>query len=138
MAKFNKILLVEDDIFIVELYKRALTKAGYDVTAVLTGPEGLKEGKKGDYDLMLLDIMIPDMTGVEVLNELREEKNLSPNMKIVITTNLDQDDESKAKVEQLADGYIIKADVTPKRLIELIHRIEAAGVLGKVEESDKE
>lgn len=129
MAKFNKILIVEDDVFISELYVRALKKEGYEVESALTGPQGLEAGKTGNYDLMLLDIMIPDMTGIEVLRELRQEKDQAPNMKIVITTNLEQDDDSRLEVERMADGYIIKADITPKHLISMIHQIEEAGKL---------
>lgn len=124
MKKFNHILLVEDDVFISELYVRSLKRAGYLVTLSNSGPDGLEKGKTGDYDLMLLDIMIPEMTGVEVLMALREEKDLAPNMKIVITTNLDQDDETRASVERLADGYVIKADVTPKNLLAIINSME--------------
>ena len=127
--KFNKVLIVEDDVFISELYVRALKKAGYDIALATNGPQGLDLGKTGDFDLMLLDIMIPDMTGIEVLNELRKERDQAPNMKIIITTNLEQDDELRDSVESLADGYIIKADITPKVLVKMIQQMEESGVL---------
>jgi DNA-binding response OmpR family regulator len=129
MAKFENILLVEDDVFISELYVRALKRAGYNVTSARSGPEGLEKGKSGSFDLMLLDIMIPDMTGVEVLQAMRAEKDMAPNMKIVITTNLEQDEETRKSVESLADGYIIKADVTPKHLLSIIKKIEETGMI---------
>ena len=126
--KFKSILLIEDDHFISELYQRALKKAGYDVENVVNGPDGLSKAKSGKYDLILLDIMIPDLTGVEVLEELRgKDGNQLPDTRIVITTNLDQDEHAKRKMEQLADGYIIKADVTPKKLVKLIHQLEEVG-----------
>lgn len=129
MPAFKKILLVEDNVFISELYVRALKNAGYEIETVITGPEGLEKAETGEFDLMLLDIMIPDMTGIEVLKALREKTDKVPEMKIVITTNLDQDENSRAAVEQMADGYVIKADVTPRRLIELVHQLEEAGRL---------
>lgn len=134
MTKFKNILIVEDDVFISELYIRALKKAGYEVTLAAEGSRGLEMGKTGDFDLMLLDIMIPEMTGVEVLKELRKDKAVAPQMKIVITTNLEQDDDTRQAVEQLADGYIIKADITPKVLVKMIQQIEASG---KFEIEDK-
>jgi DNA-binding NarL/FixJ family response regulator len=76
----------------------------------------------------MLDIMIPDMTGIDVLRELRGEDGSGlPNTKIIITTNLDQDDATREDLESRADGYLIKADVTPRKLIEIIHQIEQFG-----------
>jgi DNA-binding response OmpR family regulator len=134
MSKFKKILVVEDDVFISELYIRAIRKAGYDVTHAPAGNSGLEEGLSGKYDLMLLDIMIPDMTGVEVLKKLREQKYQVPNMKIVITTNLEQEESTREAVEALADGYIIKADITPKILVKMIGQLEEAGKIEQIKE----
>ena len=91
----------------------------------MSGPEALKEARAGNYDLILLDIMIPEIDGAEVLRQLRGEdgKGLG-DTKVVITTNLDQDDETKEKLEPLVDGYIIKADITPKKLVEYIQELE--------------
>ena len=125
--KIKSILIVEDDGFISELYVRALKKAGYEVELAAQGPVGLKLAREGKFDIMLLDIMIPDMTGVEVLKELRKEKAVAPEMRIIITTNLEQDDETREAVESLADGYIIKADITPKVLVKMIQGMEASG-----------
>ncbi len=127
MTQFKTIIIVEDDVFITELYARSLRRAGYEVTTVVTGTEALELGKKGEHDLMLLDILTPELTGIEVLKALRQPDNQAPNMKIIITTNLDQDEVTRADIERLADGYIIKADITPKRLIELIHQLEEFG-----------
>ena len=128
MSKINKILLIEDDQFISDLYVRSLRKSGFDVTHEVTGPGGLAQARTGVYDLVMLDIMIPDMTGIDVLRELRgEDNNALPNTKIIITTNLDQDDDTRADLEAKADGYLIKADVTPRKLIEIIHQIEEFG-----------
>ena len=137
MAKVNKILLIEDDQFISDLYVRSLRKAGFDVTHEVTGPGGLAQAKTGQYDLVMLDIMIPDMTGVDVLRELRgEDHGALPNTKIIITTNLDQDDNTRADLEARADGYLIKADVTPRKLVEIIRQIEEFGEIKEVPTED--
>ncbi|HPR10688.1 MAG TPA: response regulator [Candidatus Saccharibacteria bacterium] len=117
-----KILCVEDEHFISELYARALRRAGYDVTTLLSGEDGLRSALKDDYDIILLDLMIPGITGFEVLRELRAK---APNLKakILITTNLDQEDESREEIEKMADGYLIKAEFTPRQLVEIIDNV---------------
>ena len=67
--------------------------------------------------------MIPGITGFEVLDKIKAH---SPALhsKIIITTNLDQDDANRERVEQQADGYIIKAEITPKQLVEIIDKIK--------------
>lgn len=114
-----KVLCVEDEHFISELYARALRRAGYDVTTLLSGEDGLKAALKDEYDIILLDLMIPGITGFEVLRRLRSE---APNLKakILITTNLDQEDESRDEIEKMADGYLIKAEFTPRQLVSII------------------
>lgn len=128
MAGLKTILCIEDDRFISELYARALRRAGYEVDEVITGPKGLEMAKTGKYDLVLLDLMIPDMTGIEVLNEIRGvDGSGMPKTKVVVTTNLDQDEKTRAAIEEKADGYLIKADITPRKLVELIKQIEQFG-----------
>ena len=118
----RRILCIEDEHFIGELYTRALKNAGYDVTVVLDGVRGLEAAMTDNYDIILLDIMIPNMLGIEVLNRLRREK---PNLKakIIITTNLDQTKERRKEIERQADGYIVKAEITPKQLVEFLEDI---------------
>lgn len=118
-----KVLCVEDEEFISELYSRALQKEGYEVKIVRSGSEGLQEAKTNDYDVMLLDIMVPDMLGIDVLKNLRHE---TPNLKtkIIITTNLEQSDEVREEIEKQADGYLIKAEITPKQLVEFLNRLK--------------
>lgn len=121
----KKILIIEDDRFISEMYARSLKSAGYDVDEVITGPEGYTKARDGGYDVVLLDIMIPDKTGVEVLEDLRgkEGKGL-PGTKIVIITNFEQDDATRQTMENMADGYLIKAEITPRRMVEIVKTFE--------------
>lgn len=123
MAGSKTILCIEDEHFISELYSRALKKAGYDVTIMLSGEDGLNAALTDHYDIILLDLMIPGITGFEVLDQIRSSQN-PIHSKIIITTNLDQDDENRERVEKLADGYIIKAEITPKQLVEIIDGIK--------------
>ncbi len=120
----KRILCIEDERFISELYARALEKAGYDVTVNADGESGLHEAVNGNYDIILLDIMLPTMNGVDMLYKMRDS-NVQPKLtsKIIITTNLDQKEEVRKKVEQMADGYLIKAEVTPKELVNYIQQV---------------
>jgi DNA-binding response OmpR family regulator len=119
-----KILCIEDEHFISELYARALTKAGYEVKVAADGEEGLKEAETDHYDIVLLDLMIPNMTGIEILSRLRgPEATNSIHSKIIITTNLEQGEQGRAAIEQKADGYIVKAEMTPRQLVEFLNQL---------------
>lgn len=117
------ILCIEDDYFIADMYARALKKAGHSVEVVSNGGQALEKAKSEVYDIILLDIMLPEKSGVEILEALRGEQNGLPLSKIIVTTNFDEPEEDRARLESLADGYLIKADVTPSKLIELIDQI---------------
>lgn len=128
MAGSKTILFIEDDPFIIDMYTHALGKAGYPIDTATDGKTGYDKARAGNYTLILLDIMIPQMNGIELLERLRGADGQGlPNSKIVILTNLAQDEESRRALEGQADGYLIKADVTPKKLVELVSQI-----IGKV------
>ena len=118
----RKVLFVEDEHFIEALYKRALEKGGYEVTSVVDGIQALAAAKTNLYDIILLDLMVPNLTGNEILRQLREDV---PDLKakIIITTNLEQKEATRNDIEKRADGYIIKAEMTPKQMVELLDRI---------------
>jgi DNA-binding response OmpR family regulator len=124
MAGSKTILFIEDDPLIVDMYTHALTKAGYQVDVCYDGPSGVEKATNEDHDLILLDIMLPELNGIEVLEKLRgpDGKGL-PNTRVIVLTNLAQDEESRRALEARADGYLIKADVTPKKLVELVGQI---------------
>ena len=120
----KRILCIEDEHFISELYTRALTKAGFVVTDVVDGESGLAEALTDKYDVILLDIMIPNLTGIEILKRLRgPSSNKSIHSKIIITTNLEQGIEGREAIEEQADGYVIKAEITPRQLVEFIEQL---------------
>jgi len=121
----RSVLCIEDELFISELYTRALTKAGYTVTVIADGEVALKEAQTNKYDLILLDLMVPNLTGIEILRALRDPARVPPiKAKIVITTNLEQRDDVRADIEKQADGYLVKAELTPHELVEVINTIK--------------
>ena len=121
----KKVLCIEDEHFISELYVRALTRAGYDVTVEVDGQRGLALAQTNQFDIILLDLMIPSITGIEVLRALRNPAQ-TPNLraKIIITTNLEQREDIRADIERQADGYIVKAEMTPHELVGLLDDIK--------------
>lgn len=119
----RKVLIIEDEHFISELYVRALTRAGYEATVELDGQKGLDLAKTDQYDIILLDLMIPTITGIEVLRQLRGSGAPKLKAKIVITTNLEQREELRADIESQADAYLVKAEITPRQLVEFLNTI---------------
>lgn len=119
------ILCVEDDRFIGEMYVRSLQKAGYDVTWVVDGNDGLVAARNQNFDLIILDLMLPEQRGDQILDALRNNNvDLVPNSKILIMTNFEQDEASRKSVMSRVDGYLIKADITPRNLIEVVNQMD--------------
>jgi len=124
--KTKRVLCIEDEHFISELYARALTKAGYQVDVQLDGQKGMAAAQTDVYDIILLDLMIPNITGIEVLRTLRDPQQ-TPKMhaKIIVTTNLEQREDVRADIEKQADGYLVKAEITPRELVAFLGSLEA-------------
>jgi DNA-binding response OmpR family regulator len=122
----KRVLCIEDEHFISELYVRALTKAGYEVDVQTDGKIGLKAAQTDEYDIILLDLMVPSITGMDILRALRDTSQ-TPNLraKVIITTNLEQREEVRADIERQADGYLVKAEITPRELVEFLSHLNA-------------
>jgi len=112
----KKILLVEDEDFIRELYVRQLTKAGFAVKSAPDGQTGLNMLKSEPYDLLLLDIMLPGMNGLQLLREFKTNYPNSPMITIMLT-NLGQEAVIKEGFELGAQAYLIKASYTPDQVV---------------------
>lgn len=121
------ILCIEDDRFIGEMYVRSLKKAGYDVDWMVDGNDGLVAARNKHYDLILLDIMLPERRGTEILQALRGQgEDMIPDTRVIVMTNFEQDDESRAAMTNNADAYLIKAEITPKKLLAVIDKLDHA------------
>lgn len=121
------ILIVEDDRFIGEMYVRSLMKANYTVDWMVDGNDGLIAARNKEYDLILLDVMLPERRGSDILEALRGgTEDLIPKSKVLILTNFEQDDESRMAMEKKADGYLIKAEITPSKLLSVIAQLDKA------------
>ncbi|GAC1498361.1 MAG: hypothetical protein NVS1B10_00130 [Candidatus Saccharimonadales bacterium] len=123
-AAGRKVLIIEDEHFISELYMRALNKGGYRVTAIADGAEALQTAQTNEFDIILLDLMVPTLSGIEILRTLRDPARVPPlKAKIIITTNLEQREDVRADIEKQADAYVVKAELTPHELVDMLNSI---------------
>jgi len=121
----RRVLCVEDEHFISELYVRALSKAGYQVDVIADGREALAAAQKDIYDIILLDLMIPNLSGIDILNTLKDPSSVPPiKAKIIVITNLEQREEVRTGIEKQADGYVVKAELTPSELVDFLGNIQ--------------
>lgn len=118
----KRILMIEDDIYIRELYEEVLRNAGYEVITAIDGEVGLEKATQGVYDLVLLDIMLPKMTGIEVLKKLREAGSSTESVPVYLLTNLGEETIAKETYKLGANGYLLKAKYLPKELIKEVDK----------------
>ena len=113
----SKILIIEDEVAIADLEKDYLELSDFKVDICNTGDEGLKTALAGDYDLIILDLMLPGMDGFEVCKKIREEKNIP-----ILMVSAKKDDIDKIRGLGLgADDYMTK----PFSPSELVARVKA-------------
>ena len=116
----GKILLIEDDLFLHSLYRDTLTSAGYNVLSARDGEEGLKLVRDNlDGDLILLDLMLPKMNGIDVLKALKADEATKV-LPVIVLTNLSEDDIIKEALKLGANAYLVKVDYTPQEVIDMV------------------
>ena len=115
----KKILLIEDEDFIRQLYKDQIDSAGFDTDAFETGGEGLNAFRKNQYDLVVLDIILPDFNGLNILKEMKKD-NFKKNTPVLILSNADQDIIIKQGLELGAEDYMQKVQSTPDMIVDKI------------------
>ena len=118
----RKILIVEDDNFVAEVYSTKLLEMGYDVRIAQNGEEGMSLIEKEKPDLVLLDIIMPVMGGIEMLETLKKNPSWE-DIPVILLTNVGEKD-SIQKVHQLGVAdYLIKSHFTPAEVIEKIEAV---------------
>jgi len=113
----QRILIVEDDEFLRELYEELLKGEDYDVVVAEDGDEGLKNMAEGGFELVLLDIMLPKMDGLEILRHMKDKPAEQANGPVVLLTNLGQDSIIKEGFALGASGYLIKSAMNPDQVL---------------------
>lgn len=116
-----KILIVDDDPDVRDIYEETLSEAGYQVELAVDGQEGLDKILKGGYDLILLDIMMPKVDGLTVLKKVKEG---SPwKTPIVVLSQLNEEKVQQDAKDLGAKDYLIKSDLTPDQIVSKINII---------------
>ena len=121
--KIPKVLIIDDDKFLLNMYSIKFSKNGYEVTAASSGDEALSKIKNGyTPDIILLDIVMPGMDGFEILSAIRKG-NLASGASVIMLTNQGQlSDIEKAKSFSV-NGHIIKATTIPSEVVGEVTRI---------------
>lgn len=117
--KKGKILLVEDDNILVEMYKMKLTEEGYEVFTSSNGVDALEIAKKESPEIILLDIILPGMDGFAILGSLKGEQK-TKQIPVILLSNLGQDSDIEKGKKLGAQDYLVKANFTPTQVAEKI------------------
>ena len=118
----KNILLVEDDLFLIDIYKKKFEESGFQISVAQDGDEALKKVEEEKPDIMLLDIILPNTDGWEILRKIKENPE-SKNIKVVILSNLGQKDEVEKGMKMGAANYLIKAQFTPGEVVAAINKM---------------
>jgi CheY-like chemotaxis protein len=114
-----KILLVEDDGLMSRMYGRLFAYEGYDVEVAADGEAGFVKAKEFQPDLILLDVMMPRMNGLELIQKLKEESR-TRDITLVLLTNLGIQEKIDEAMRLGAAGCIIKSNHSPEEVIKLV------------------
>jgi CheY-like chemotaxis protein len=117
----RKILIAEDDFFIRDIYSKVFSLSGYDVAVAVDGADALDKISNQQFDMVLLDIMMPRMTGIDVLKNVRSLQTPQKSTPIFIITNLGQQNVIEEAFKLGMDGYILKSQVTPQQIVDEIN-----------------
>ncbi|MFA6285312.1 MAG: response regulator [Parcubacteria group bacterium] len=118
----KKILIVEDDNFVAEVYLAKLSEMGYETALAQNGEEGLVELKKGKVDLILLDILMPIMSGIEMLEEVKKHEEWK-DIPVILLTNIGEKESIQKVREMGVKNYLIKSHFTPAEVIEKVESV---------------
>lgn len=129
----KKILLIEDDDLIRQLYADTLRAEELQVYDFPNGASGLSALKQEKYDLILLDIMLPDINGLEILKQIKQDQTLK-SIPVVLLTNLGQDSVIKEGFKLGADAYFIKLAYNPEQIVQEVKSILAGQIPQKPQE----
>lgn len=119
-----KILIVEDDPLMSRMYQKIFTFEGYEVDMAGDGVEGLEKVRTIKPTLVLLDIMMPKMNGLEVLEKLKADPETKA-IPIVMLTNLAGQQDAETAMSKGAIKYIIKSEYDPKQVVNMVKEILA-------------
>lgn len=116
------ILLADDDPLLTDIYTKKLQLAGFEVGVAQSGDEIIKKLREEKFDLLLLDIVLPELSGWDILSKIREDEKLKE-LKIIIISNLGQKSDIEKGMKMGAVKYLVKAHYTPSQVVKEIQKI---------------
>jgi len=122
MSTKKKVLLVDDDPLIIQTYQTEFELSGFEVIKANDGQTGLKMAKEKNPDVILLDILMPMMSGLEVLRKLKADPGVSK-IPVFILTNIGQDQAVKESLDSGAKDFILKYRYTPAEVVEKVKEV---------------
>ncbi|MFH0874233.1 MAG: response regulator [Candidatus Komeilibacteria bacterium] len=122
MAEGKKILLVEDEEMLANMYQVKFQNDGFQLIKAGNGEEGLVLAEKEKPDMILLDVIMPKMDGFTVLKRLKDNPS-TKNIPVLLLTNLGQDEDVKKGNELGAVGYLVKANITPSEVVAKVKEV---------------
>lgn len=118
----QKILIIEDDDFLLKMYATKFSIEGFEVVGASTGLQGLKMASKEKPSIILLDLNLPEMSGFEVLENIKADNTISTTP-IIILTNYSQKEDIDKCLSLGADDYLIKAHFVPSEVIAKVKKL---------------
>jgi DNA-binding response OmpR family regulator len=116
-----KVAIVEDDQAISQMYRMKFESEGYEVETAENGKQGLELCEIMHPDIILLDLMMPEMNGDEMLEKMRKT-NWGADTKVVILTNMGEQEIPESVRQHNVSAVILKADMTPRQVAELVKK----------------
>lgn len=117
----STILIVEDESFLRQALSTKLAKEGFDVLTAQNGVEGLQQAYGNKPDLILLDIIMPKMDGIRMMEELRKDR-WGKNVPVIILSNVGDPDTIDPGIRQKANAYIVKSDSSIASIVDVINQ----------------
>ena len=126
-----KIIIVEDDPMISEIYQKKFSASGFEVIVVDNAEKALEAAKTEKVDIVMTDLIMPKMDGFQLVERLRAGE-YDPNIRIIVTSNLSQKEDQDKAIALGANGFLAKADFAPSDLVKEVQRL-----LGQYEHQQK-
>ncbi|HTK60691.1 MAG TPA: response regulator [Candidatus Baltobacteraceae bacterium] len=122
MSDKKLILIIDDDKYLQKAYSAKLTHEGFDVLGAGTGAEGMRRIRESSPDLVLLDLVMPEMSGIEVLKTVSEDPELKEKTKIIVLSNSVRESDKELMLKYGAADYFIKSTTPIATIVEVIRK----------------
>ena len=116
-TKVKKILVVEDEKPLNEVLRKALLHAGFETDPAYDGESALQMLSQNKYDLVLLDILLPKLSGIDVMTEMSKRRDLTP---VIAVTNLGREESKKEIMSLGAKEYLVKSETPIAEIVKLV------------------